>query len=91
MPMLLSAVCTMINHVSKRLKVVFCTCWNDRSLIEFQILGENGYLAGIEKGAVHVSVTTITPDAADRLEKLHEEHGAHYVTGTVCIVGRESI
>jgi len=51
-----------------------------------KFLGENGYLAGISKGAVHVNTTTINPDAASRLEKLHEEHGAYYVAGTVRIV-----
>lgn len=54
--------------------------------LKANISGENGYLAGIQKDAVHVNVTTITPDAADQLEKLHEQHGAHYVSGTVCIL-----
>jgi 3-hydroxyisobutyrate dehydrogenase-like beta-hydroxyacid dehydrogenase len=53
---------------------------------EFELLGENGYLAGIKKGAVHINTTTITPDAATQLEKLHEQHGAYYVTGTVRII-----
>lgn len=76
----------MINHVSRPPKVVFVTGSNDASSLLFQFSGENGYLAGIQKGAVHVNATTITPDAADQLEKLHEQHGAHYVTGTVCII-----
>lgn len=46
--------------------------------------GENGYLSGIQKGAVHVNTTTITPDAASELEKLHEKSGAFYVAGPVC-------
>lgn len=49
-------------------------------------VGDDGYLAGIAKAAVHVNTTTISPEAANQLTKLHEEHGAHYVTGTVCIV-----
>jgi hypothetical protein len=51
-----------------------------------KFLGENGYLAGISKGSVHVNTTTINPDAASQLEKLHEQHGAYYVAGTVRIV-----
>ncbi len=54
--------------------------------IEFEFLGENGYLIGIRKDAVHVNTTTITPNAANQLEKLHEQSGAYYIAGPVRII-----
>jgi hypothetical protein len=32
-----------------------------------------------------VNATTISPNTASQLEKLHEQYGAYYVTGTVRI------
>ncbi|CAF3084094.1 unnamed protein product, partial [Rotaria sp. Silwood2] len=45
--------------------------------------GENGLLAGVRKDSIHVSVTTISPMAATQLAKLHQEKGAHYISGPV--------
>ncbi|WP_341643845.1 NAD(P)-dependent oxidoreductase [Thauera sp. SDU_THAU2] len=65
--------------------VVFTSLMDDQSI--FGILqAEDGILAGMKPGAIHVCVTTISPDCADRLARLHEEHGSHYVSGPV--VGR---
>jgi 3-hydroxyisobutyrate dehydrogenase-like beta-hydroxyacid dehydrogenase len=41
---------------------------------------------GIGKDAVHVNLTTISPNAATELAKLHEDHGAHYIAGPVRII-----
>ncbi len=41
---------------------------------------------GIQKGAAHVNLTTISPNAATELAKLHEDRGAHYNAGPVCMI-----
>lgn len=68
--------------------VIVSCLYDDKSCLD-TAQGENGYLVSIRKDAVHVNVTTITPEAADRLEKLHEQNGAHYLTGTV--LGRPDV
>src|SRR5690606_20390917 len=45
--------------------------------------GEEGILAGLRQGAVHVCLMTISPKCADELERLHREHGSEYVAGPV--------
>lgn len=65
--------------------VVITSLMDDKSIIE-NLQGENGILAGMRQGAAHVCVTTISPDCADTLDKLHREHGSFYVSGPV--VGR---
>ncbi len=65
--------------------VVITSLMDDKSIIE-NLTSENGILAGLRPGAVHVCVTTISPDCADELDKLHRAHGSHYVSGP--IVGR---
>jgi 3-hydroxyisobutyrate dehydrogenase-like beta-hydroxyacid dehydrogenase len=65
--------------------VIVTSLMDDKSILE-NLQGQDGILAGMQKGAVHVCVTTISPDCADELVKLHKEHGSHYVSGPV--VGR---
>ena len=65
--------------------VVITSLMDDQSILDVVQAG-NGILAGMKKGAVHVCVTTISPECADRLEELHRKHGSHYVSGPV--VGR---
>lgn len=49
-----------------------------------QILhGEEGILAGLRKGAMHLCLMTISPKCADELERLHREHGSYYIAGPV--------
>lgn len=65
--------------------LVFTSLMDDKSIID-NVKGEAGILAGLRKGAAHVCLTTISPDCADELAKLHRAHGSHYVSGPV--VGR---
>lgn len=74
----------MINHVSKLLKVTYFELLKLK-LTKLEFSGENGYLMGIKKDAVHVNTTTISPQAATQLEELHNRHNAHYVSGPVRI------
>jgi len=65
--------------------VVITSLMDDKSILEI-LQADNGILAGMKKGAVHVCVTTISPGCADELEQLHRDHGSYYVSGPV--VGR---
>lgn len=62
--------------------VIVSCLFDDASCLEVA-QGENGYLLGLRKDSVHVNITTISPQAAEQLTKLHEQHGAHYIAGPV--------
>ncbi len=65
--------------------VVITSLMDDKSIID-SLQAPDGILAGMKPGAVHVCVTTISPDCADQLAEIHGKHGSHYVSGPV--VGR---
>lgn len=65
--------------------VVVTSLMDDQSILD-NLQGSEGILAGLKPGGVHVCVTTISPACADQLERIHREHGSHYVSGPV--VGR---
>jgi 3-hydroxyisobutyrate dehydrogenase-like beta-hydroxyacid dehydrogenase len=46
-------------------------------------LSDNGILAGLKEGAVHVGMSTVTVDMADRLVAAHEAAGKRYVSAPV--------
>ena len=48
--------------------------------------GDDGILAGLKRGAIHLCATTISPDLARELTELHRRHGSVFVSGPV--VGR---
>ncbi len=45
--------------------------------------GENGFLSRMKKDAIHISMSTISPDTSRELYKTHKEQGSHYVTAPV--------
>jgi len=45
--------------------------------------GDNGILAGMRPGAIHIGTTTISPSLSTRLAELHAAQGSHYVAGPV--------
>jgi 3-hydroxyisobutyrate dehydrogenase-like beta-hydroxyacid dehydrogenase len=61
---------------------------DDASVLE-NVVGENGLLAGMRPGAVHVGTTTVSPGCAARLAELHAAHGSYYVAAPV--VGRPDV
>jgi 3-hydroxyisobutyrate dehydrogenase-like beta-hydroxyacid dehydrogenase len=62
------------------------TCLMDDASVLDNVAGENGLLAGLAPGAVHVGTTTVSPGCATRLAELHAAHGSYYVAAPV--VGR---
>lgn len=65
--------------------VVLSSLADDESLLE-NLHGEHGILSGLKPGAIHVCLSTISPDCADELAAIHRRHGSFYVSGPV--VGR---
>jgi 3-hydroxyisobutyrate dehydrogenase-like beta-hydroxyacid dehydrogenase len=62
------------------------TClMDDRSLLD-NVTGEQGLLAGLTRGAIHIGTTTVSPRCAAQLAELHGAAGSHYVAAPV--VGR---
>ncbi|RRA48786.1 NAD(P)-dependent oxidoreductase [Acidipila sp. EB88] len=68
-------------------KLIF-TMLNDDAAVE-GVLFEQGALAAIPKDATHVSLSTISVDLAQRLEREHAAHGQGYVGSPV--FGRPNI
>src|SRR6476660_6347881 len=61
---------------------VFTMLAEDESLKEVT-LGANGFLNTLKKGAVHVSMSTISPDTSEELFQLHQAKGSHYLAAPV--------
>ena len=62
---------------------VVITCLMDDQSVLDTLHGDQGILAGLRPGAVHVCLTTISPRCADELEQIHKKHGSFYVSGPV--------
>jgi 3-hydroxyisobutyrate dehydrogenase-like beta-hydroxyacid dehydrogenase len=67
--------------------LVFTMVHDDSALAS--ILFEQGALAAIRKGATHVSLSTVSPALADRLDQEHARHGQNFVACPV--FGRPNI
>ncbi len=68
--------------------VVITSLVDDRSVADV-VEGENGILAGMQRDAVHVGATTVSPRFADELARRHLAEGSRYVAGPV--VGRRDL
>jgi 3-hydroxyisobutyrate dehydrogenase-like beta-hydroxyacid dehydrogenase len=62
--------------------VVVSNLMDDASVLD-TVTGENGVLAGMRPGAIHVGTTTISPSLSTRLAALHAAHGSYYIAGPV--------
>jgi 3-hydroxyisobutyrate dehydrogenase-like beta-hydroxyacid dehydrogenase len=55
----------------------------DDAAVEAAVFGENGVLGALKKGAIHVSVTTISVKFSERLAEAHAKAGQRYVATPV--------
>lgn len=55
----------------------------DDPAVEAVVYGDSGVLAGLEKGAVHISTSTISVALSDRLTEAHAKAGQRYVAAPV--------
>lgn len=65
--------------------VVLTSLMDDSSELQM-VEGPNGFLSAMSPGAVHLCVTTISSECADRLSQIHGARGTRFVSGPV--VGR---
>jgi len=65
--------------------IVLTSLLDDKSVLEM-VEGPNGFLSAMSLGAVHLCLTTISPECADRLGQIHDAHATRFVSGPV--VGR---
>jgi 3-hydroxyisobutyrate dehydrogenase-like beta-hydroxyacid dehydrogenase len=62
--------------------IVVTNLMDDASVIA-TMMGDDGILAGMRPGAIHIGTTTISPSVSTRLAQLHSAQGSHYVAGPV--------
>ena len=72
-------------EASTDVDLVFSCLMDDQSMYDFT-LGDEGILAGLKPGGIHVGMATISPGCATKLAEYHEEHGSVYIACPV--VGR---
>ncbi len=62
--------------------IVVTNLMDDASVLS-AVTGENGILAAMRPGAIHLGTTTISPDLSTRLAVLHAAQGSHYLAAPV--------
>ncbi|WP_419800980.1 NAD(P)-dependent oxidoreductase [Mucilaginibacter sp.] len=56
---------------------------SEDAVLEEAVLGENGLIKSIKKDAVHISMSTVSPETSIRLDELHRQNSSHYLTAPV--------
>ena len=62
--------------------IVVTSLMDDKSVFDV-MLGEDGLLAGIRGGAIHIGTSTISPGASTHCSRLHTTQGSHYLSAPV--------
>ncbi len=68
--------------VAQRVGIVISMLADDEAL-ESVALGEQGILAGLAKGGIHVDMSTVSPDTSKRLAQRYREQGVHFIAAPV--------
>jgi len=74
---------TDLKDTVKDADVVITSLMDDKSVLDGL---HCGILAGMKPGAIHIGLTTNSPECADKVAQLHKERGTIYIAGPV--VGR---
>ena len=74
---------TDLKDTVKDADVVLTSLMDDKSVLDSL---KAGILAGMKPGAIHIGLTTNSPECSDEVAKLHKNTGSFYVAGPV--VGR---
>ncbi|WP_110927771.1 NAD(P)-dependent oxidoreductase [Bacillus massiliglaciei] len=67
---------------ARETNLVFTILSDDKSTEEI-VFGQNGILEGLAEGGIHVAVSTISVECAQKLAKAHSERGQQFVSATV--------
>jgi 3-hydroxyisobutyrate dehydrogenase-like beta-hydroxyacid dehydrogenase len=68
--------------VAEQAKIVVSMLADDAALYAVA-LGEQGVLAGLAKDAIHVDMSTVSPDTTKHLAQLYAERGTHFIAAPV--------
>ena len=71
-------ICDSIASLANQCYIVF-TIVSDDAAIKNICEDENGLLKNLQKGSIHVSLSTILPQTASDLALLHQQHGQRYL------------
>jgi len=75
-------VCESIASLAKQCRIVF-TIVSDDAALQSICEDENGLLKNLQKGSIHVSLSTILPQTASDIALLHQQHGQYYLASPV--------
>lgn len=75
-------VCPSVKELASRCDIVFSVVLDDAALNAITE-GADGLAANLKRNGIHVSVSTILPATAARLEVLHRQHNNHYIAAPV--------
>jgi 3-hydroxyisobutyrate dehydrogenase-like beta-hydroxyacid dehydrogenase len=59
------------------------TMLSEDEILKEAVSGEDGLVHTLQKGAVHISMSTISPETSQLLSGLHEQAGSHYIAAPV--------
>src|SRR5215831_4824078 len=62
--------------------IVVTSLMDDKSVFDL-MLGDDGILAGMRGGAIHIGTSTISPGASTHCSALHAKQGSHYLAAPV--------
>lgn len=59
------------------------TMLSEDEIVKEVVTGDGGILETMPKNAVHISMSTISPDTSEALAKIHADAGSHYIASPV--------
>jgi len=77
-----AVACESIAALAKECKIVFSIVSDDAALKSISE-GEEGLIRHLEKGSIHISMSTILPQTAKDLAELHSQEQQHYISAPV--------
>ena len=78
-------VANSVKDLVQQSDLIFSSVLDDEAILDL-CDGKNGILNNLTKDKIHVGLTTIRPDTADKLYKMHQERQTHYIAAPV--IGR---
>jgi 3-hydroxyisobutyrate dehydrogenase-like beta-hydroxyacid dehydrogenase len=67
---------------ASKAEVVLTSLMDDASVLA-TTTGENGILAGLSPGGIHIGATTISPKLSAQLAQMHKEQGSYYIAAPI--------
>jgi 3-hydroxyisobutyrate dehydrogenase-like beta-hydroxyacid dehydrogenase len=77
-----ATACRSVKELASMCDIVFTIVADDAALFDITA-SDNGLAANLKEGGIHVSVSTILPETAERLADLHASHNQNYIASPV--------